>query len=255
MYGTKSLCPQVPAINPAGAPLDPASSTLVLAWYGSKRPRDGERMAEQTRRLGEEFGFRHAAASALMLCDEQPAPTLNVGGGDVLVLPVFMCEGLTLSRKIPAFVRDLHGVCDEQARIDVLPPVGIHIALAGLVAERAIERLDSTPLESELVLVAHGSNRDSGSARATCMLANRLRAMAIFASVRDAYLEADPDPRALIALAQRPCVVEGLFLTQGRHSTIDLSEKIGAPAPQAIGTDPRFARVLTAAVRDGVTVH
>ena len=84
--------------------------------------------------------------------------------------------------------------------------------------------------------------------------------MALFADVHDAYLEASPDLCDVVSGLSGDCVVEGLFMTEGRHSTEDLSARIESvdsthllPCQGAIGLDARFGNVLSAAVSDVVT--
>ncbi len=248
MSGTRSHYPPAPAINPA-------DSALVLGWYGSRNDADHARMDAHVRDLVHMFDFASGCSIPLMLgADAGFFPRIE-GVRHVVVLPVFMCEGRTLGQRFPTFLRQIEAQQAGASIIHTLPIIGGHQSLAQLVAERAAKHLNRGPGGTKLVLVAHGSTRDQGSVVATQTLRDRIRKMAIFSAVHDAYLEASPDPADLVSGMAGDCVIEGLFLTEGRHSTHDLESRIPGRASRclgAIGIDPRFVDVLSAAVGDAI---
>jgi sirohydrochlorin ferrochelatase len=252
MSGTKLHCPPAPAINPA-------KSALVLGWYGSRNSCDHARMDWHLNNLVQSYGFASGHAVPLMIgATPLQVPHLE-DVRDVLVLPLFMCEGWTLHEKLPAFLRLLRAKTSNETVVHELSTIGTHETLARLVSDRAIDQLHHNIREAQLILVAHGSDRDKGSLIATRALRDRIRAMDLFADVHDAYLEASPDLCDVVSDLSGDCVVEGLFMTEGRHSTHDLSARMEQsdsahllPCQGAIGMDMRFGNVISAAVGDAV---
>ena len=263
MSGTKSHCLLAPAINPA-------ESTLVLGWYGSRNKGDHARIEAHVRTLVEMFGFASGCSVPLMIgANAEPAsiPVLD-DVRHVVVLPVFMCEGMTFNRQFPEFLRQLASRQSSDrpggqvagAGLRSLPIIGRHESLVRLVSSRASVRAGTGNTDRRLVLVAHGSEQNTGSMKATRKLRDHLRSTEAFSEVHDAYLETTPDPADIVSSIGSECIIEGLFLTEGRHSTDDMVARIGSGHSShtplylgAVGVDPRFIDVLSGAVSDAVS--
>lgn len=253
MFGTRSPCQPAPAI-------DPAESALVLGWYGSRHKADHDRMAQHVDDLVSQFGFSSGCSVPLVLGvdGELDLPVGNVRS--ILALPVFMCDGMAMNQHFPAMLRQLALQQGKNTKVRSMAIIGRHESLARLISERATERTDQSVQETKLLLVAHGSERNRGSIEATQAIRDRIRQMGKFAAVDDAYLEATPCAYDVASQIEGDCIVEGLFLTEGRHSTKDLSACIRPSMSGrmlsclgAVGMDPRFTGVLSSAVQDGIT--
>lgn len=252
MSGTKSHCRPAPAI-------DPAESALVLGWYGSRNQADHDRMSQHVDDLVNAFGFASGLSVPLVLGVEG-IPDLPVGKvRNVLALPIFMCDGLAMHQHFPAMLRQLEVQQGTRTNVRSVTIIGRHESLAQLIAERAAERALQNARDTKLLLVAHGSERNTASIEATRAIRDRIRQTGRFAAVDDAYLEASPCAYEIASQVDGNCIVEGLFLTEGRHSTKDLTDCIRSAEPGrslaclgAVGTDHRFTNVLSAAVRDGI---
>lgn len=250
MSGTKSPYPPAPAI-------DPAETALVMGWYGSRNEVDHVRMDCHLASLTEAFGFADGLSVPLVL-GSKDSPSIAIGSvRNIVVLPVFMCDGMAMNQHFPAMLRHLIARHAGNANIRVSPIVGRHESLARLVAERATGRFERASRRKNLLLVAHGSERNRGSVEATRAIRDRIRAMGRFEEVTDAYLEMSPNAQDVIAGIKGDCVVEGLFLTEGRHSTADLQACLhpvdagsSVSCLGAVGIDPRFIDVLSSVTRE-----
>lgn len=253
MSGTRLHCPPAPAI-------DPADSALVMGWYGSRNKADHMRMDRYLEQLLETFGFFEGISIplALDLDTNRRLPILH--SRNIVALPVFMCDGMAMKQHFPAMLRQLAAEQVANSEIRVASIVGHHESLARLVVERATRCLDHSERKGNLLLVAHGSERFQGSMKATRAVRDRIRAMGRFYDVEDAYLEASPEVCNVISGIHGDCVVEGLFLTEGQHSTHDLEASLRSVEVDfsihclgAVGTDPQFIDVLSSIVRDALS--
>lgn len=252
MFGTRSPCRPAPAI-------DPADCALILGWYGSRNKADHLRMDQHVDHMVAAFGFSAGCSVPLVLgADEEYK--IDIGRArNILALPVFMCDGMAMNQHFPAMLRQVATQQSGNANLHALSIIGRHKSLAQLVSERATEQFGEDREHGRLLLVAHGSERNRGSVEATRAIRDRIRHMGRFGEVDDAYLEASPNAYDVASQIEGDCVVEGLFLTEGRHSTDDLAECLRPSVSGrvlsclgAVGIDPRFVDVLSDAVRDVV---
>ena len=77
------------------------------------------------------------------------------------------------------------------------------------------------PDASTLILLAHGSRRNSASREATEQVARAIERRAVFRSVGIALLEERPFLDEAMALVQGPAVVVGMFSGEGMHGASD----------------------------------
>ena len=90
------------------------------------------------------------------------------------------------------------------------------IAPARSRARTALRRKPST-----VILLAHGSRRNSASREATEQVARAIEGRAAFRSVGIALLEERPFLDEAMALVQGPAVVVGMFSGEGMHGASD----------------------------------
>ncbi len=252
MSGTRSLYQRAPAINPA-------NSTLVLGWYGSRNGADHERMAAHTKALVDLFGFADGFDMPMVLDTDGEQFGRFSGAPNTVVIPVFMCSGITWRHQLSSLLRTHGAQHKNRAAAHVLPIIGDHPKLAELTVTRAVERSNPQTSPATLLLVAHGSMRDRSSRESTQKMRDRISAMGGFSDVRDVYLQATPRLSDVLPSISGDIVLESLFLTEGRHSTHDFRSEISAAKRDsrlspliAIGADPRLLGVLTSVVEDGL---
>ena len=110
------------------------------------------------------------------------------------------------------------------ATIDVLAPLGLDPGLPDLVLDRATEvafENGFAPEASAVILLAHGSRRNSASREATEGLARAIEKRAAFRSVGIALLEERPFLPEAAALVEGPAIVVGIFSGEGMHGARD----------------------------------
>jgi sirohydrochlorin ferrochelatase len=199
------------------------------------------------------LGFINGAPTIAEALDEFEAPR-------VLVYPLLMSAGY-FARKGLRELREAQATARRKRTVDILPVLGLDPALAGIAAARAsaaIRPLGVAPAEAILVLMAHGSTRDSASQIATDTLAGRIGRLGLFADVRTAYLDQAPSLAEAISSSRAPAVVVGLFAGEGLHGGVDVARTIAETGRPGIafagnaGNWPEIATVVARAVeREG----
>lgn len=227
---------------------------LLLAAHGERAAGADNRGVESLARA-----LRARGVAAEVRCGFiKGTPTLaeavrEFAAARILVLPLFLADGYFSRVRLP----QLLDPAETGRSVEILPPIGLHPALAGLVARKAdaaCAAAGTDPARTTLVLVAHGSTRDDASRRATEALAARIAAQGRFAEVRSAFLEEPPDPAGLLAAARGPVAVVGLFIGEGLHGREDVGRLVaGAGRADVVtvgnlGTWPDFVDAVARAV-------
>ena len=139
----------------------------------------------------------------------------------VIVYPLFASSGYFTRDRL---VRLLEQANDEGRNVQVLPPLGLDPRFPDLVLDRAaiVAREQRFALDaSTLILLAHGSRRNSASRQAAEQTARAIEHRAVFRSVGIALLEERPFLDEAMALVQGPAVVVGMFSGEGMHGASD----------------------------------
>ena len=139
----------------------------------------------------------------------------------VIVYPLFASNGYFTRDRL---VRLLEQANDEGRNVEVLPPLGLDPRFPDLVLDRAaiVAREQRFALDaSTLILLAHGSRRNSASREVTEQVARAIERRAVFRSVGIALLEERPFLDEAMALVQGPAVVVGMFSGEGMHGASD----------------------------------
>ncbi|MDG4577332.1 MAG: CbiX/SirB N-terminal domain-containing protein [Defluviicoccus sp.] len=256
MFTTRSRCPPAPVTDaPDLAPGDAADAAVILVAHGSSRVAEAvlglDRLASALR---EREGYAEVAVATLHGSGHRPADVVAaLALTRAFVVPVMMCDGLTVQRDLPAAFSGCGSL-----RLRFCQPVGTHPGLAALIAERAAQeakRRNLHPAQTRLLLIAHGSTKNTRSEQATLLQAGRLAAMDLFREVAAAYLEQPPSVVAAIRRLRPPVIAVGLFAAEGRHATVDVEAALAAAGRPdvaylgAIGTDPGMAQLVAAVIR------
>ena len=112
----------------------------------------------------------------------------------------------------------------EGRNVEVLPPLGLDPGLPDLVQVRATKIACENgfpPDTSTLILLAHGSRRNSASREVTEQVARAIEGRAAFRSVGIALLEERPFLAEAAALVRGPAIVVGMFSGEGMHGAGD----------------------------------
>ncbi|QWG20329.1 hypothetical protein KMZ68_11075 [Bradyrhizobium sediminis] len=139
----------------------------------------------------------------------------------VIVYPLFASSGYFTRDRL---VQLLDEANSESRNVEVLPPLGLDPGLPDLVLDRASQVARENgfaPEATSVVLLAHGSRRNSASREATEQVARAIEGRAAFRSVGIALLEERPFLDQAMALVQGPAVVVGMFSGEGMHGASD----------------------------------
>jgi len=139
----------------------------------------------------------------------------------VIVYPLFASSGYFTRDRL---VQLLDEANSEGRSVEVLPPLGLDPELPDLVLARSTKTARENgfaPEVSTVILLAHGSRRNSASREATEQIAREIRNRAAFRDVHVALLEERPFLRDAAALASRSAIVVGLFSGEGMHGAGD----------------------------------
>lgn len=159
----------------------------------------------------------------------------------VYLVPLLMAEGHTYRTVLPRLLAEIPGRRIVQCR-----PVGVAPGLDAVAVAQALEACAArkfAPDDTTLVLAAHGTQRHAGSGDAAHRMAGRIAETGQFHRVCEAFLEQPPLLEAVLrTIAPRPCVVVGLFMDHGAHTTDDIPKIIAAAHPGAADAGPLGAR-------------
>lgn len=185
---------------------------------------------------------------------------------EVYVVPTFISEGYFTRQIIP---REL-GITGRTTQsgdhlLHYCDPVGSHPSMTDRLLERASQMTHGIdPGDIDLIIIGHGTPRDSNSSAAIRTQVERIQARDLgYAKITDAYLSEAPFINDWQQLTQsRHVVAVPFFIADGLHSEQDIPEIFGLDAPvdgrfaprtvlgqtlhysQAIGTDPGIADVI-----------
>ncbi len=144
----------------------------------------------------------------------------------VIVYPLFASSGYFTRDRL---VQLLDEANSESRNVDVLPPLGLDPGFPELVLDRATEIARGNgfmPEASTVILLAHGSRRNSASREATEQVAREIENRAVFRGVRIALLEERPFLGDAAASLRGPAIVVGLFSGEGLHGARDAPKLI-----------------------------
>ena len=139
----------------------------------------------------------------------------------VIVYPLFASSGYFTRDRLVQLLDEANG---GGRNVEVLPPLGLDPGLPDLVLDRAtrIARANGfAPEASTVILLAHGSRRNSASREATEQVARAIEGLAGLRGVGIALLEERPFMDEAMALVQGPAVVVGMFSGEGMHGARD----------------------------------
>ena len=164
---------------------------------------------------------------------------------EVYVVPNFISEGYFTQTVIPREL-ELNGRITKHSNGQIwkyCEPVGNHPMMTDLLLKRAGEvARHVNPVETSLLIVAHGTDLNENSAVAAKREAERIRALGKYATVLNVYMEEPPlvsDWRKLTKTSN--VVVVPFFISDGLHSYEDIPRLLGIASERST-TNSRAAR-------------
>lgn len=143
----------------------------------------------------------------------------------ITIVPDFLAEGYFTRQVIPSLL-DLENLPDSVTYCD---PVGTHPLMAQLIDDAASDVLGDWPAEDvSLLLVGHGSTKNSKSKESLLAHIKVLRETTDYAQVSDLWLEEEPFVSNWNEVAtKKKAIVIPFLLSDGQHGGWDIPEMLG----------------------------
>lgn len=212
--------------------MKPSRPSLIIVGHGSSQSEGAEvavRAHAAALRQSNRFG---QVLTHFLKQDKMPDPLPE---GEVFILPFFMSDGYFVKTKIPEIFELQDFERHEQGRdIYQCDAIGVDPGLTDLMVQMIDEELQEfgrDPKECAVLLAAHGSAKNSASANAARLQAERLLNVEKVEHVEVAFLEEMPSiAQSLDQLGQDfdIILVIGLFASEGPHAMEDVPNEIMA---------------------------
>lgn len=230
--------------------------------------------------------YRHAAAiRALGVFDEvrecfwKEEPSMRevfdlVESEDVYVVPLFISEGYFTEEVVPREL-GLDGPAPSVTRklgrtIRYCGPIGTHPWMSRMILRRAEESAglsDEEARRAGLVIIGHGTERNSNSAEVIYRVAREAEAAGVFGSVRAGFLDQPPEVgEVLEGMREETVVLVPFFVAEGWHTQETIPDDLGLNRPAVspvterdgrrffyaapVGTFPEVAEIILQRARE-----
>ena len=209
----------------------PQPISLILAAHGSEAsPRSNQPLHDLAAALTEMGLFDHVTPAFLM---GQPLMTEvleSLPPGEAIVIPVMTSDGYYLKKLPEKFEANANY---DQFSLSIGPVVGLHPAIANTVSARLAGHLAEhqlTAADTTVVVVGHGTRRNTTSGATTFALADSLRNDHPGFEIKAAFLDQDPEIGLVAESIETPNIVVLPFLVSlGPHMTEDTPAAFGLP--------------------------
>ena len=214
--------------------------SLIIIGHGSHLSADSSapvyRHAEAIRRLGVFHEVRE--------CFWKEEPSMRevfdlVEADTIYVVPLFISEGYFTEEVIP---RELgldgpapsttHG---EGRTVHYCSPVGTHPWMTRMILRRAEETAgltDEQAREAGLIIIGHGTERNSNSAEVIYRVTEGAREAGLFGRVETGFLDQEPGGGDVLAgMADLRVVLVPFFIAEGWHTQETIPDDLGINRP------------------------
>lgn len=239
--------------------------------------------------------YAHAAAiratgafSEVRECFWKEEPSMRevfdlVEAEEIYVVPLFISEGYFTEEVIPREL-GLDGPAPSITRrpgrtIHYTKPVGTHPTMSGMILRRAEESAGLTDEQARgagLIIIGHGTERNSNSAEVIYRVSREADEAGVFGHVRTGFLDQEPEVGDVLAeMEERRVVLVPFFVAEGWHTQETIPDDLGINRPAVspvtevdgrtvfyaapVGTFPEIAQIILqraheagAAIPDGV---
>ncbi|HYW06330.1 MAG TPA: CbiX/SirB N-terminal domain-containing protein [Longimicrobium sp.] len=230
--------------------------------------------------------YRHAAAirrtgafDEVRECFWKEEPGLRevfdlVEADEVYVVPLFISEGYFTAEVIPREL-GLSGPAPSVTHRDgktihYCGPVGTHPGMASMILRRAEESAGLTDEEARaagLIIIGHGTERNSNSAEVIYRVAREADLAGVFGQVRTGFLDQPPEVGEVLDAMEAPRVVlVPFFVAEGWHTQETIPDDLGINRPAVssvteldgrtifyaapVGTFPEIAEIVMQRARE-----
>jgi len=212
--------------------------SLILAARGSEAsPRSNQPLHDLAAALSATGMFDYVTPAFLM---GQPLMTEvleSLPAGEAIVIPVMTSDGYYLKKLPEKFAENANF---DQFSLSIGPVVGLHPAIATTISARLAAHLQEhqlTATDTTVVVVGHGTRRNTTSGATTFALADSLRNDHPGFEIKAAFLDQDPEVGLVADSITTPNILVLPFLVSlGPHMTHDTPAAFGLPT----GHDVQF---------------
>jgi len=248
---------------------------LIIIGHGSHLNADSSapvyRHAEAIRRTG--------AFDEVRECFWKEEPSMRevfdlVESEDVYVVPLFISEGYFTEEVIPREL-GLSGPAPSTTEkpgktVRYTLPVGTHPSMPAMILRRAEETAGLTDEEARragLVIIGHGTERNSNSSEVIYRVTRQAEEAGVFARVRTGFLDQAPEVGEVLEEMEEPTVVlVPFFVAEGWHTQETIPDDLGINRPAVshvtekdgrtifyaapVGTFPEIAEIVLQRARE-----
>jgi sirohydrochlorin cobaltochelatase len=208
--------------------------------------------------------YRHAAAirqtgafDEVRECFWKEEPSLRevfdlVEADDVYVVPLFISEGYFTEEVIPREL-GLSGPAPSVTTrlgktIRYCGPVGTHPSMPAKILRRAEETAGLSHPEAReagLVIIGHGTERNSNSSEVIYRVTRQAEAAGVFGHVRTGFLDQAPAVgEVLEAMEERRIVLVPFFVAEGWHTQETIPDDLGINRPAISAMTEKDGRTI-----------
>lgn len=230
--------------------------------------------------------YRHASAiRALGAFDEvrecfwKEEPSMRevfdlVEADEIFIVPLFISEGYFTEEVIPREL-GLSGAAPSTTRklgrtVHYCGPIGTHPWMTRMILRRAEEVAGLTDEEASaaaLIVIGHGTERNSNSSEVIYRVTQRARDAAIFGRVDTGFLDQPPSVGDVLeSVEERKVVLVPFFVAEGWHTQETIPDDLGINRPSIgpvtekdgkliyyappVGTFPEVAEIILQRARE-----
>jgi sirohydrochlorin cobaltochelatase len=197
-----------------------------------------------------------------------------VESDEVFVVPLFISEGYFTEEVIPREL-GLEGPAPSTTRkigktIHYCGPIGTHPWMTRMILRRAEETAglsDDEARAAALIVIGHGTERNSNSSEVIYQVAEQARAAALFGHVQAGFLDQPPEVgEVLEEMPERKVVLVPFFVAEGWHTQETIPDDLGINRPAVspvtekdgrsiyyappVGTFPEIAEIVLQRARE-----
>jgi sirohydrochlorin cobaltochelatase len=226
---------------------------LVIIGHGSHLNADSSapvyRHAEAIRRTG--------VFSEVRECFWKEEPSMRevfdlVEAEEVYVVPLFISEGYFTEEVIPREL-GLSGpapsVTEKLGKtIRYCGPVGTHPSMAAMILRRAEETAGLSHEQARgagLIIIGHGTERNSNSAEVIYRVTREAEAAGVFGHVRTGFLDQEPGVGDVLeSMEERRMVLVPFFVAEGWHTQETIPDDLGINRPAVSSVTEKDGRAI-----------
>lgn len=208
--------------------------------------------------------YRHAAAiratgafDEVRECFWKEEPSMRevfdlVEADEVYVVPLFISEGYFTEEVIPREL-GLDGPAPSVTRklgktIHYAGPVGTHPGMASMILRRAEETAglsDEQARGAGLIIIGHGTERNSNSAEVIYRVSREADEAAVFGHVRTGFLDQEPDVGDVLeSMEEDRVVLVPFFVAEGWHTQETIPDDLGINRPAVSTVTEKDGKVI-----------